>query len=226
MSFKVRCVSVNPKEGHFTLNKVYEVESDKIYDDYGKAFTAWSHKGKNAQALIDWFAPCNWLFEEVVEEKKMFTKKDLKNGDVILRANGEVSIFIENLEMFVSTDGWMPLDKVCDDLTHHNSNREWDIVEVRRPKVKYECQFGAFRNNLGELVYDRERDTKRLYNGKVICIENHAGNSHHYTVGKIYQFVDGKLTTDHGGKLPHFEKIYSFEDWEKYSNSKFLEVKE
>jgi hypothetical protein len=69
MSFKVRCVKANPKETHFTLGKVYDVESNVIYDDMGKEFTAWSYNCHDAEALIKWFANCDWGFEEVVEEK-------------------------------------------------------------------------------------------------------------------------------------------------------------
>lgn len=161
-------------------------------------------------------------------EQKVFTKKDLKNGDVIVRRNGGAEIVIVDLAVCVTkSGGWNNFNDIHDDLTDTNiTGNQWDIMKVFRPIANHHCQFFNNAYEKGELVYDRERDTKHLYNGKVICIENHAANSNNYTVGKIYQFVDGKLTTDHGGQLPHFSKIYSFKDWEDYSNSKFLEVKE
>jgi hypothetical protein len=66
----------------------------------------------------------------------------------------------------------------------------------------------------------------QYYNGKVVCVETVPGNSNAYTVGKIYEFVNGKMTDDYGVKTPMWRKITSFEDWEKYSYSKWLEIKE
>jgi hypothetical protein len=166
--------------------------------------------------------------EITMEDKKVFTKNDLKNGDVIKRANGNVSIFIENLGVFVSTSGWMPLNKVCDDLTHTRHDRGWDIVQVRRPIAPYNCQFSAFDTNMGELVYDRERDTKKpLYNGKVVCVDNHGSNSSLYTVGKIYQFVDGSFVADDGTETKnYYHPFESFKEWQEFSSSKWIEIKE
>lgn len=64
-----------------------------------------------------------------------------------------------------------------------------------------------------------------LYNGKVVCVDNKR-NLTKYTVGKIYQFTDGALTDDYGCKTPYNCNIHSFEEWEKFTSSKFIEVKE
>jgi len=87
----------------------------------------------------------------------------------------------------------------------------------------------------GELVYDRERDTKPveptkpLYNGKVVCTDLCvSGNEELYTVGKVYVFKDGKLTADNGYKYPYspYHYISSFDEWSKWTTAKFLELKE
>lgn len=67
--------------------------------------------------------------------------------------------------------------------------------------------------------------TGPFYNGKVVCIDLCNCNKKIYTVGKIYQFVDGKITTDEGCPIP-FYPIHSFEEWVSYSDSKFIEIKE
>jgi hypothetical protein len=85
------------------------------------------------------------------------------------------------------------------------------------------------REDRGTPIYDRERDTKKpLYNGKVVCVDN-VHNLSAYTIGKIYQFVEGRITTNEGYKLPFDSdptKIYSFEDWSKFTSSKFIEIVE
>ena len=67
--------------------------------------------------------------------------------------------------------------------------------------------------------------TGTFYNGKVVCIDLCGCNKKLYTVGKIYQFVDGKITTDEGCPIP-FYPIRSFKEWDTYSDSKFIEIKE
>lgn len=67
-----------------------------------------------------------------------------------------------------------------------------------------------------------------LYNGKVVCVDN-KWNKGLYTVGKIYQFKDGQMTNDDDYKTPEDSKvdpIHNFEDWAKWTSSKFIEIKE
>lgn len=185
--------------------------------------------------------PFNWyiwnynaeLFEDKVEDKKVFTKSDLKNGDVVLKRNGNVEIVVLPLGTLVTKYyGYNHLEDINDDLTS-NVWSKYDIVAVRRPTAQCACAFNAFEDNIGELVYDRERDTKPtkdtkpLYNGKVVCIDNLPGNEKHYTVGKIYQFKDGLLVADDNTIFPcEFTPVHTFEDWERFTQSKFIEVVE
>lgn len=102
---------------------------------------------KNGYTILKWKDYMN----------KKFTKEDLKTGDVIKRRNGVVEIVNRELEMFINKSGWNDLDHIGEDLTGKYSNT-YDIVAVRRPKIKHECSFCAFELDLGELVYDRDRD--------------------------------------------------------------------
>ena len=90
--------------------------------------------------------------------KKEFTKADLKTGDVILKRNGNVEIVNRELGMLICTDGWNDLDDVCNDLTFKLNRPQYDIVAVRRPKDKSDCNFKAFKNEWGTLVYDRNHN--------------------------------------------------------------------
>ncbi len=63
------------------------------------------------------------------------------------------------------------------------------------------------------------------YNGKVVCVDNKY-NTAVYTIGKIYQFVDGFLICDGGYKINSETPCTSFEDWSKWTSSEFIEVVE
>ena len=91
----------------------------------------------------------------------MFTKNDLKNGDVIKKRDGAVEILVLPLGTLICSDGhFNDISDIRDDLTNKNGYFH-DIVAVRRPTDKHHCKFRAFADELGELVYDRERDTIR-----------------------------------------------------------------
>lgn len=168
------------------------------------------------------------MFEGFMEEKKVFTKSDLKNGDVIKKRNGNVEIVVLPIGTLVTrTLGYNVLKDINEDLTS-KLEFTYDIVSVRRPKNPSDCSFSAFEDDLGELVYNRERDEKSPYNGKVVCVDLCGKNSRTYTVGKIYEFKDGVITTDDGWKFGGVpgEMFYTFEDWTRWTASKFIEVVE
>lgn len=85
-----------------------------------------------------------------------FTKENLKTGDIIKLSDGRIGVVNRHLEMIICKDGgWIDLDRVRSDLTHQWSN-EFDIVLIRRPKVKAECNFDAIKQEWGALVYERQ----------------------------------------------------------------------
>jgi hypothetical protein len=87
-----------------------------------------------------------------------FTKEDLRTGDVILRKDGGVEIVNCELGMLIcSNGGWNDLKDIKDDLTSVYRNKNWDVVEVRRPKEKCDCCFDAMKiDRRGTLVYERK----------------------------------------------------------------------
>lgn len=87
--------------------------------------------------------------------KKEFTKADLKNGDVVKDRKGNIHIVCIETGTLICKNGWDDLSQVCDDLTH----KLWssaDIVAVRRPLRACDCQFSAFTECRGKLVYERK----------------------------------------------------------------------
>lgn len=86
---------------------------------------------------------------------KEFTKADLKTGDVIQRKSGDVEIVIKELGVLLRQKEWNRLDDINEDLTHSYLAGE-DIIAVRRPKMPSDCQFSAFKEERGTLVYERK----------------------------------------------------------------------
>lgn len=96
---------------------------------------------------------------------KKFTKADLKSGDVILSVNGDVKIVCIETGTLIQRDGFSSLYELTDDLKCIYSDKEDnfdDIVAVRRPKQPYDCQFCAFYEELGELVYERKDEPEEM----------------------------------------------------------------
>lgn len=112
--------------------------------------------------MLDAYIEYTWCEEELelVEDNKVFTKADLKNGDVIKKRNGDVEILVLPLGTLVCKSGYNDLEDIHDDLTSKCGDK-FDIEAVRRPTRNWHCAFRAFDDELGELVYDRERDTVR-----------------------------------------------------------------
>ena len=87
---------------------------------------------------------------------KEFTKANLKTGDVVKFRNDEIGIVNGELKTIVVQDGWYDLLDIKPDLTNMYEQKGWDIVAIRRPKGKSDCQFDAFRCERGTLVYERK----------------------------------------------------------------------
>ena len=92
-----------------------------------------------------------------------FTKADLKSGDVILRRDGSVEIVCLETGTLIRKDEFNMLDELTDDLTDiFNDEDSDDVIAVRRPKQPYECQFCAFDEGFGELVYERGDESEEM----------------------------------------------------------------
>ena len=71
-------------------------------------------------------------------------------------------------------------------------------------------------------------EEKTLYNGKVVCVDLNDSNKDDYTVGRIYQFREGSIINDRGHEIPYYEenKVRSFDEWARFSTSKWIEIVE
>lgn len=86
-----------------------------------------------------------------------FTKKDLRNWDVVQYRNGIEAIVCLDLGVLISAKGFNSLHAFREDLTSGSDCVSFDIVAVRRPKVGSDCQLDkAFKYHAGDLVYERE----------------------------------------------------------------------
>lgn len=95
------------------------------------------------------------------------------------------------------------------------------------PSDKFDFAVGA------KLAFERlneKTEPKKFFNGKAVCIEK-ANDYCAYTVGKIYEFKDGKTTLDNGTDYPaNGSEVTSIDDWNSHyphtALAKFLEIKE
>lgn len=107
----------------------------------------------------------------------------------------------------------------------HNLVKEVSTIKSPHDEYSMEEAIKVICERLTEKPEKKEEPPK-LYNAKVICIKNDPGNVGHYTVGKIYEVVDGKFVSDKGDVLPSFRMLHDFNDLQSYSMSKWIEVVE
>lgn len=86
-----------------------------------------------------------------------FTKANLKTSDVVKFRNDKVGIVNRALGIIITQTGYIDMLYINNDMTNGLVSKEFDIIAVRRPNVKGDCQFIAFDNNFGALVYEREK---------------------------------------------------------------------
>lgn len=125
---------------------------------YGNDHVFWFNNG--TWSNVDYAKTVNATILEwstIVAGESTFTKADLKTGDVVLRRNGEIEIVNYELGTLICKEGgYNLLSYFRNDLTHIHT-REWDIIEVRRPKEKCDCCFDAMGvSRRGTLVYERK----------------------------------------------------------------------
>jgi hypothetical protein len=112
---------------------------------------------KGCQSNLSYYLKNNYTILEWEDfMNSTFTKADLKTGDVVKQRNGLVGIVNRDLNMMTTKDGWLDLDNISDDLKSVFCHEAFDIVAVRRPEEKGDCQFKAIENEFGALVYERK----------------------------------------------------------------------
>lgn len=106
---------------------------------------------------IAWFQHNNYTILEWADfMHSEFYKDNFRTGDVIQRRDGKIGIVNAYLETIVFKDGWDDLNNFHYDLTSTCNFDELDIMAVRRPNDKCDCNFNAFKYKQGTLVYERE----------------------------------------------------------------------
>lgn len=222
---KVRCIRYNQNNARqFTIGKVYDMKNDTIQSDSGFTYRNYSPYA----SVIDWLR--RWyefeLVEEKQEEKKVFTKKDIKTGMFGVMTDGNNFVIVNDLIVY-ERGGFDRVNDMDDNLDFHYFRVNKLYSNCKSFEMLDDILEGELELYSADCVYDRERDTKpALYNGKVVCVDAGA-NTHFYTVGKIYQFVDGVLTSDNDIPMRNYGKPFtSFEEWSNWTGSKFIEIKE
>ena len=92
---------------------------------------------------------------------KEFTKTDLKTGDIVQYRNGETRIVIREMNIVIGNNVYNTLADYNEDLTHY-WDEGYDIVAVRRPNEAKDCQFRAFDESWGTLVYEEVEEIMTL----------------------------------------------------------------
>jgi len=125
--------------------------------------TEYHHYGENTAYSYDGFCDVNWYKDNnyaIIEwsdyMSKPFTKSDLRDGDFVLRRNGQVEVAIPSVGVCVNERGFTYLDENDNNFNFSYYLDEWDAVEIRRPTKACECQFSIFEHRWGELLYKRE----------------------------------------------------------------------
>ena len=122
-------------------------------------------------------------------------------------------------KIVITTDGKTTLARLYEDKK---------IVKTAKAKCSPEDKFDFIAG--AELAFERLTQNKVkkpiYYNGKVVCVKVDKGAA--YTVGKIYEFKDGKVRIDNGCTFPRGEPIKSLDEWNNsnWTLAKFIELKD
>lgn len=122
-------------------------------------------------------------------------------------------------KIVITTDGKTTLARLYEDKK---------IVKTAKAKCAPEDEFDFIAG--AELAFKRLTQNKLkkpiYYSGKVVCVKVYEGAA--YTVGKIYEFKDGKVRIDNGCIFPSGDPIKSLDEWNNFdwTLAKFIELKE
>ena len=129
-------------------------------------------------------------------------KSDLKDMMVVEMRDGDRYVVVGD-RLYCGT-GYVPLGAFTDELEHFDRcYKSEDIVKVYGP-IRYlpttddlDCV-----EHLCTLEWVREDDLDFPFNGKAVFTGECQPNDCGYTVGKMYEFVNGKTTDDDGTCRP------------------------
>ena len=132
----------------YTQNNSYYVYGSKTtYTFNENAFADYDWHKTNDYTILEWSDFTNGEF----------TKAYLKSGDVVKFRNERIGIVCEfkGSKTIITNDSWVNFENITEELTMLY-NKTYDIIAVRRPHKKSECQFSAFECEYGTLIYERE----------------------------------------------------------------------
>ena len=122
-------------------------------------------------------------------------------------------------KIVITTDGKTTLARLYEDKK---------VVKIAKAKCAPEDEFDFIAG--AELAFKRLTQNKVkkpiYYSGKVVCVKANEGKA--YTVGKIYEFKDGRVRIDNGCILPSGDPIKSLDEWNNFNwtLAEFIELKE
>lgn len=153
MNFKVKCIKSD--KDWFTAGEVYTAVDGKLVDNENYNWTKWATNGRTFESFMDWFKD-NYpgIRFELVEDKKVFTKNDFKNGDLVKCDDGEIGVVILDRRVIMWVHGGK--DKIS--ILNHNLSFPdgTKVIAICRPFESWHCNFEAFDKQLGALVYERK----------------------------------------------------------------------
>ena len=150
-------------------------------------------------------------------------KCEIHHGQYV-RADEIEKITTCDEKIVITTDGKTTLVRL------YENGKVTKTAEAKcSPSDKFDFAVGA------KIAFERlnekneKEETEKFFNGKAVCIE--VSRNPAYTVGKIYNFKDGRCTIDNGCLMPHAcGPVTSIDDWNnRYPHelfAKFLEIKE
>lgn len=108
-----------------------------------------------------------WMIE-CKEEKVMFGKSDLANGDILIMRNGQRFIMMKNYGgmekdtmLAINTSGWCNPTSFEEDLTCKH-NVDYDVMKVLRPTENYANMIGDHDDEDYSTVFDRNAERKKM----------------------------------------------------------------
>lgn len=149
----------------------------------------------------------------------------------------EIRVHTNGWEFFWPTEALEPVFDKRELIVYSNGPETVAIEKVNGEVVKkavakcspsdeYKWETGR-KLALMRLLEEDKPEEKPLYNGKVVCVANRYEDEDAFTVGKIYQFVNGYFINDLGLKSPESIKIRTFKEWANLGNcSKWVEIVE
>lgn len=170
----------------FSDNKKYKIETNKEMEKYaGKIMTIRDIKNGYYQMQEDieeciWQEGWKWS-EDMFEDRVIFTKSDLKDGDIVTYRNGEKRTVINNKlidEKGINVNG---LSSYKENLTEEVGMSKLDIIKVER-STGYETVFERKEEILDEVEKEYLRGVIRPFRKDIEKIRKNPSSEGEYLI--------------------------------------------